>query len=301
MKTLIASAIIIFIMLINNTNSLAQDQSTKIKLIVEAAKEICTLTPLNSNSQHVELSAESKIKLNSVLKKLMDAGVDAAGKYSSSKSFGVLQKDLAGSIKNGNDCRSDFAKSLMDKIFSELDSAGKTRLAQAQSQCEQGNIATAKKTFQNLKVSYPNNSDVSNVERWCLHEISTSRQIIITIQNRPSIFFEGYEGDLFRGSMSIELDESYCGRISTLSSAVDSIECEITPGLHRFSMTGISIYNSHHQRIARGLECGGQTQIPINAENFGIILCFKRQNFACTIMESDEKYQNFKYSDCPGT
>lgn len=60
---------------------------------------------MEQSSNGWQLSGDAKAKVGGVLGRLADLGIEGAGQYASSSSRGVLQKDLADLIKNGNDCR----------------------------------------------------------------------------------------------------------------------------------------------------------------------------------------------------
>jgi hypothetical protein len=85
----------------------AQDARTEqaVKLIIETADKICQSVPLEQSSNGWQLSGDAKAKVGGLIGKFTDLGIAGAGKYDTGSSRGVLQKDLADSIKNGNDCR----------------------------------------------------------------------------------------------------------------------------------------------------------------------------------------------------
>lgn len=56
-------------------------------------------------------------QLGGLIKKLADLGVSGTGKYAHEENIGVLQKDLAGVIKSGNDCRRDVFMRLVEIFF----------------------------------------------------------------------------------------------------------------------------------------------------------------------------------------
>ncbi|MGF6806068.1 hypothetical protein OKW30_001194 [Paraburkholderia sp. Clong3] len=91
----------------------AAQQAAALKLIVDAAGQICQQAPLEEKNNQVTLSANADAKVTGLLKKVL--GVDAGVAASSTKggSSGVLQKDLATAIKNGNDCKASVLTTLV--------------------------------------------------------------------------------------------------------------------------------------------------------------------------------------------
>ncbi len=93
----------------------ARDQV--LKDITETAKEICQSPPLEQSGSSTELKGDAKAKVAGLLGRLADLGVSGAAQFQSNKSMGVLQKDLAESIKSGNDCRFQVFKTLTNKFL----------------------------------------------------------------------------------------------------------------------------------------------------------------------------------------
>jgi hypothetical protein len=85
-------------------SSYAQSSEKAVALIIDAAHQLCTTPPMQQNDQSLKWSAGASAKLSGVIRKLADLGIEGAFEYKSEKSQGVLQKDLATAIKDGNDC-----------------------------------------------------------------------------------------------------------------------------------------------------------------------------------------------------
>lgn len=82
-----------------------QTETRALQLIRETADSICKDIPLEQTGSEVQLSGDAKAKLDSVIAKVVDLGVEGTGKYKSSRSQGVLQKDLAEALKTSTDCK----------------------------------------------------------------------------------------------------------------------------------------------------------------------------------------------------
>lgn len=97
-----------------------EDYERKLDAITRAAAKLCESVPLNQVNSDLTWTASGKAELSGILKTLTNAGIDGAAKFERGESFGVLQKDLAGAIKDGNDCRSKIGDKLIDRLLSEL-------------------------------------------------------------------------------------------------------------------------------------------------------------------------------------
>lgn len=88
-------------------------QAAALKLIVDASGQICQRAPIDEKNNQVTLSAHADANVTGLLKKLLDVGVGAAASSTTGSSSGVLQKDLAVAIKNGNDCSTSVLATLV--------------------------------------------------------------------------------------------------------------------------------------------------------------------------------------------
>ncbi len=84
-----------------------QQQTAALKVIRDTAADICQVAPIEQSNQTVDLSGNAKAKLSGAISKVVDIGISGAAKYNVGRSKGVLQKDLASAIKDGNDCKRD--------------------------------------------------------------------------------------------------------------------------------------------------------------------------------------------------
>lgn len=75
------------------------------QLIREMAADICPPVSREGSRRNTELSGDAKAKLGKVIGKMVDLGIEGAGKYNSDEYKNVLQKDLAPLIQGNTDCR----------------------------------------------------------------------------------------------------------------------------------------------------------------------------------------------------
>ena len=106
-----------------NKLSLADDMSKKeaLKEIRETAVVICNQVSDTTKTEKIELSGEAKAKLNGLISKVVDLGVEGAGKYTSEQSKGVLQADIAKLMENAENCKLKVFEDLKDKLLSSLE------------------------------------------------------------------------------------------------------------------------------------------------------------------------------------
>lgn len=88
-----------------------------LKDIADFADRICTKIPMDMSKSEYTLSAEGKIELSKLIKKLADAGIQGAGSYKGQERFGLLDNDVAAAIKGADDCRLKVMDKLIDKFF----------------------------------------------------------------------------------------------------------------------------------------------------------------------------------------
>jgi hypothetical protein len=102
------------------TSAGAQDrlaqQREALALIAQTAAAICTTPPLTSCGQTIELSGGAKAQLGVGISRVAGIGITGAAKYNRTSTQGVLQRDLAVAIRNGNDCK----KSVFDTLQAKL-------------------------------------------------------------------------------------------------------------------------------------------------------------------------------------
>jgi hypothetical protein len=92
-------------------------QGEALKEITETANEICQSPPMEQSSSTIAVQGDLNAKVSKLVSKLLKLGISGAVQYKSNQSRGVLQKDLAEAIKNGNNCRLQVLDALKDKLL----------------------------------------------------------------------------------------------------------------------------------------------------------------------------------------
>jgi hypothetical protein len=85
-------------------------------LISNFADKLCKDVPLKGGSDSVELTGSAKAELKGIVKKMADLGFEGAAKYKDSGYEGLLQADLAATIKDKTQCRLQVWNDLKDKL-----------------------------------------------------------------------------------------------------------------------------------------------------------------------------------------
>lgn len=121
MKIKNVQGIICLVILFLFANQAWSDELDKKKkaldIISDIADRICYSVPLHGSSNKVEISGEAKAELTGVTKKLADIGLKGAAKYESAEYQGVLQSDLAKTLRNSSDCKKDVYRMLIDRLM----------------------------------------------------------------------------------------------------------------------------------------------------------------------------------------
>lgn len=94
-----------------------QQKLQALKVIGDIAKEICTTAPLDQTSQGYQLSANAKASLSGLIRVITSSGISGGAVYTHTASQGVLQRDLATSIKTSNDCKLSVFNVLVEKLL----------------------------------------------------------------------------------------------------------------------------------------------------------------------------------------
>ena len=97
-----------------------ETQRQALQLIRDMAADICPTVRREGSRKTAELSGDAKAKLGTVVGKMVDLGIDGAGKYASDEYQNVLQKDLAALIQSNSDCRLAVFRLLQDKMIGPL-------------------------------------------------------------------------------------------------------------------------------------------------------------------------------------
>lgn len=99
------------------STSLAQKEKA-LGIINDSADRLCEEIPTESQQSKLELSGNAKAELDGLIKKFVDLEIAGAGEYEKSdQKRAVLEKDLAQSIANRNDCKMKVFDRLVDKFI----------------------------------------------------------------------------------------------------------------------------------------------------------------------------------------
>jgi len=94
-----------------------EEQRKALDIIADFADRLCKTVELEGRTNSLELSGKAKAELNSLIRKIVDLGIEGAAKYETSEWEGLLQKDLAGILKDNINCRIEVWKDLKDKLI----------------------------------------------------------------------------------------------------------------------------------------------------------------------------------------
>jgi hypothetical protein len=95
----------------------AETQQRALYLVREAADRLCVTPPVVGSGGDLELRGEARVKLDNLLKRLLDMGAEGAVQYQSEQSRSVLREELATAVKDGNDCKLAVLATLQDKLI----------------------------------------------------------------------------------------------------------------------------------------------------------------------------------------
>lgn len=99
-------------------NNVSLDRQQKaLDLIADFAKHLCRDVPLTGLSEQVQLNSDAKSELRSIVSSIAQLGFEGAATYSSEAHQGLLQEDLASTIKNNINCRLLIWHDLKDKLL----------------------------------------------------------------------------------------------------------------------------------------------------------------------------------------
>lgn len=109
------------ILFVISTFSIADSMENKkeaLAIIADTADQICNKNiKQSSQSNEMSLSGEANAEIAGLVKKLVDLGIVGAGSYSSKKTQGILQYELAGSIKSQSNCKQGVFYALIEKFI----------------------------------------------------------------------------------------------------------------------------------------------------------------------------------------
>lgn len=101
-------------------SALADDfanQTAALEVIKKAASNICYTVSQEGSRSNIQLSGEARAELNSAISKVIYLGIKGAGQYESEQYNGVLQEELAATLKSSIDCKLDMFNKLVNKML----------------------------------------------------------------------------------------------------------------------------------------------------------------------------------------
>lgn len=105
-------------------STLAQAQqptSDEIKISLEAIAQfsdrVCGTAPTSGKHVSTDLSADGKLELDNLLKKLASAGARVEAKQRREEYSGFLQQDLAAAVRANSECRLQVFRTVFDRLL----------------------------------------------------------------------------------------------------------------------------------------------------------------------------------------
>ncbi|MCU7843316.1 MAG: hypothetical protein KZQ93_05705 [Candidatus Thiodiazotropha sp. (ex Monitilora ramsayi)] len=109
------------ILFLMSTFSIADSMENKkeaLEIIANTADQICNKNvQQSSQSNEISLSGEVNAEIAGLVKKLVDLGIVGAGSYSTKETQGILQYELADSIKSQSNCKQGVFYALLEKLI----------------------------------------------------------------------------------------------------------------------------------------------------------------------------------------
>jgi hypothetical protein len=107
------------ILLLLQAAAAAEDTGTILNVIKETAVGICGYVGQSGSKSDVEIKGEIKAQLSGLVKRLADAGIVGTATIVDSKYEGVIQEQLAGVMKDNQECREKIFDTLQRKLIPE--------------------------------------------------------------------------------------------------------------------------------------------------------------------------------------
>jgi hypothetical protein len=99
-----------------------EPQPAALPVITDTADKICGIVSAAGSYQSSKVSGDIDVELNGLFKRLADLGVKFSASTESSGYQGVLQQDLASTLKDNAQCKLKVFESLKDLIVSNPNS-----------------------------------------------------------------------------------------------------------------------------------------------------------------------------------
>jgi len=105
-----------FLALIKGNIAEAQSTATESEPLNKILGIVCGAYENSGNNKEIELSGTAKAEINSLLKKLADAGANISGSFNVDQYVGVLQSDLQRDRASVRECRERVWRDLKDRV-----------------------------------------------------------------------------------------------------------------------------------------------------------------------------------------
>jgi hypothetical protein len=163
-------------------------QMKALAAITSAANEICSTVAMEGSSQNTQLSGDVKAKLDGLISKLADLGVEGSGQFTSTQYKGVLQQDLASTLKSNEDCKQNVLKMLQEKMIPSLAPSGPSK-----SETQQNLIDALSADTPIAKLSEVFGQPIAQT-KFKLTKVSNGKKTEVSVNLRR---FQGAQEDLF--------------------------------------------------------------------------------------------------------
>jgi hypothetical protein len=91
-------------------------QTNALALITRTADGICSIVKQAGNSQSVKVKGDVKAQLTGLIKQLADLGISGAADFTADQYEGVIQADLAATIRSNSECKLKVFDKLVEKM-----------------------------------------------------------------------------------------------------------------------------------------------------------------------------------------
>jgi hypothetical protein len=106
------------------------NQIAALEVIKKAAGDICYTVSQDGSRSNIQLSGEVRAQLNIAILKMVDLGIKGAGQYNDEQYKGVLQEELAATLKSSIDCKLEVFNKLVNKMLGWRPPASQSTITQ---------------------------------------------------------------------------------------------------------------------------------------------------------------------------
>lgn len=257
--------------------------------------DVCTTVPINGQTRTVQFDANAQEKTESFLKKLADLQINGAATVIQTNYSGVLQQDLAGSIKNANDCKSELSKILINKFFPEITLRQKENLVNAKSLCDQGDLIRATSLYDAVLAETPYSEQAIEEKQACVAE-NGPRDIDVTFMLEPGAYVSGGRDAPLIARFMMDLGGRYCGSFNNRHGSITNT-CSIeSSSLVPMNITYIHAELPSGQVVSDRGSCNGFQKLKPNNNKYFVVMCIKNL-IKCGLVPEDS-ISNFDYDKC---